>query len=299
MVKAVFVHKIDSKYDDLPEKYYHFPKSYLTRVEQTVGDRIVYYGPIKGLSGRFYSAVGRVLRIRSDTARADHYYADIGEYLDFEHQVEYRSNGGYESRLVMPDGSINGGIAQSAVRVISEVEFARIVEAGLPVVDAWPNRDAGQLPLVEPSQGIPGFEEEPEPFIERPIVHQIQNKKYRDARFRQNVLNAYDRRCAFTGLRIINGGGRPEVEAAHIIPVEANGSDATRNGIALSGTVHWMFDRGLLSLSDNFNILKSRHINYDVDHILNRDLVAIVPNAQSLQPHPHYLRWHRENCFKN
>jgi putative restriction endonuclease len=299
MVNAVFVHKPDSKYDDLPEKYYHFPKSYLSRVEQTVGDRIVYYGPISGLSGRFYSAVGRVLGIRSDTAHANHYYADISEYLDFEHQVEYRSNGGYESKLVSPDGSINGGTAQSAVRVISEIEFVRIVKAGLPVIDAWPKRDADQPPLVEPDHGIPGFEEEPAPFIERPIVLQLQNKKYRDARFRQNILNAYDRRCAFTGLRIINGGGRPEVEAAHIIPVEANGSDAIRNGIALSGTVHWMFDRGLLSLSDNFKILKSRHINYDVDHILNKDLIAIVPNAQSLQPHPHYLRWHRENCFKN
>lgn len=299
MAKAVFVHKTDSKYDDLPEKYYHFPKSYLTRVEQTVGDRIVYYGPIKGLSGRYYSAVGRVSGIRSDAGRIDHYYADIDEYLDFEKDVEYRSNGGFESKLVMADGSINGGTAQSAVRIISEIEFARILNSGLSDVDSWPNRDPSQSTIIEPGYSIPGFEEEPAPLFERPIVMQIQNKKYRDARFRQNVLNAYDRRCAFTGLRIINGGGRPEVEAAHIIPVEANGSDATRNGIALSGTVHWMFDRGLISLSDNFSILKSRHINSDVDHILNKDLVAIVPIAQSLRPHPHYLKWHRENCFKN
>lgn len=299
MAKAVFVHKVDSKYDDLPDSYYHFPKSYLTRVEQTVGDQIIYYGPIESFSGRFYTAICRVTGIRSDATHTDHYYADVDQYLNFEQNVAYRSDGGFESKLVMADGSINGGTAQSAVRIISEIEYGRILESGLPTADAWPDRDAIQREEIVTSYVIPGFEEDHGSFIDRRIVTQIQNKKYRDARFRQNVLNAYDRRCAFTGLRIINGGGRPEVEAAHIIPVDANGSDATKNGIALSGTVHWMFDRGLLSLSDDFTIMKSRHINYDVDHILNKNLMAIVPKLESLQPHPHYLKWHRENCFKH
>jgi hypothetical protein len=37
-------------------------------------------------------------------------------------------------------------------------------------------------------------------------------------------------------LQIINGGGRTEVQAAHIRPVAAGGSDSVRNGLALSGT---------------------------------------------------------------
>ncbi len=63
--------------------------------------------------------------------------------------------------------------------------------------------------------------------------------------FRRVVLRAYEQRCAVTGLRLINGGGRAEVEAAHIRPVEANGPDIISNRLALSGTAHWMFDRGL------------------------------------------------------
>ena len=35
-----------------------------------------------------------------------------------------------------------------------------------------------------------------------------------------------------TGLKLINGGGRCEIEAAHIIPVAKNGPDSPRNGIA-------------------------------------------------------------------
>jgi hypothetical protein len=77
----------------------------------------------------------------------------------------------------------------------------------------------------------------------------------RDRVFRRIVLRAYDQRCAITGLKLINGGGRAEVAAAHIRPVEASGPDIVNNGIALSGTAHWMFDRGLISLSDDLEIL--------------------------------------------
>lgn len=52
-------------------------------------------------------------------------------------------------------------------------------------------------------------------------------------------------------MKLINGGGRAEAEAAHIRSVEANGPDIVSNGLALSGTAHWMFDRGLLSLTDD------------------------------------------------
>jgi hypothetical protein len=62
----------------------------------------------------------------------------------------------------------------------------------------------------------------------------------RDANFRYHVCGAYENRCAVTGLAIINGGGRAEVQAAHIWPVAAGGPDVVQNGIALSSTVHWL-----------------------------------------------------------
>ena len=60
----------------------------------------------------------------------------------------------------------------------------------------------------------------------------------RDRNFQITVLRVYEKRFAITGLRLINGGGRAEVEAAHIRPVEYNGPDIIKNGIALSGTAH-------------------------------------------------------------
>jgi len=288
MAKAVFYHRADSIYDDQPEKFYHFPSQYLSRVRQTIGDQILYYGP-HDQPGRYYWAVALVTGVRPDPRLGDHYYAEVAEYLDFDRPVLYTENGGYEKKLVRADGSINGGRAVQAVRIIEPAEFAGIVEAGLSEPAEWPERNSH-----EPD----GFGEELQEPIERPIVQQLLNRPFRDAKFRQHVRKAYDRTCAFTGLRLINGMGRPEVEAAHIMPVEENGPDSVRNGIALSGTVHWMFDRGLLSLSDDFSILQSRHLNHDVSHILRRDMKAIVPDDPVLRPHPYYLDWHRNNRFK-
>jgi putative restriction endonuclease len=61
-----------------------------------------------------------------------------------------------------------------------------------------------------------------------------------------------------------------------------------------------MFDRGLIGLSDDLQILVSRQTN-DPDAIgalINPTGYAIVPAKKSERPHPHYLHWHRENCFK-
>lgn len=135
---------------------------------------------------------------------------------------------------------------------------------------------------------------------DRARVEQTISRIPRDRVFRRLVLEAYDSRCAITGLKLINGGGRAEVEAAHIKPVAAHGPDTIRNGIALSGTVHWMFDRGLIGLSDDLDIMVSRHVN-DPEQIWGMVAdsgKAHAPKHPSHRPHPRYLQWHRENCFK-
>ncbi|WP_289034445.1 HNH endonuclease [uncultured Roseibium sp.] len=300
MANAVFYHRPDSIYDDDPAQRYHFPKQYLSRVKQTIGDWIIYDGPVLGRKGRHYSSVGLVNGVRPDADKPDHFYADIAEFINFDHPVDSAANGGFEPGFITETGEINAGYRVQAVRVIERDVFARIVEAGLSEEDEWPDRiDPPKHP-----ENIDGFGHPPQAAIHgapgpRPIISQLVNRPFRDAKFRQHIRQIYDRTCAFTGLRLINGGGRPEVEAAHIVPVEKGGNDSVRNGIALSGTVHWMFDRGLLSLSADHEILPSRHLNYDISHLLNKDMKALVPTNPNLRPHPDYMAWHRENVFKD
>lgn len=297
-MKIVVYQKQDSIYDDVTGVKYHFPSQYLSRVQSAKNDWIVYYGPIRGKPSRYYSGVARLVGVRDDDNREKHYYADLADYIDFYHPVDYREYGGYETKLVKPDGSVSGGQAQNAVRQISDAEFASIIRAGLSSPEQWPDRDEDDEPDTvfnfgeEPQDGLIG-----EPY-DRAVIEQLTRRKWRDRKFKQHIRIAYDRTCSFTGLRLINGKGRPEVEAAHIRPVELGGNDWIRNGIALSGTVHWMFDRGLLSLSDDFIILRSRQLNHDVSNLLNKDMTARVPSDVRLQPHPEYMRWHRENVFK-
>jgi putative restriction endonuclease len=294
MANGIFYHKADSQYDDLPDQYYHFPSQYLGRVNNCLGDRIIYYGPLSGNKSRYYTGVARVVRVREDTVKSGHYYADVDEYIDFDEPIDYLKGGGWERKLIQPDGSINAGRAVQAVRIITSEEFTAIIDAGMSTPDEWPARDEAS----ELAESQDGFFEDTSATFERPIIQQMLNRPFREAKFRQHIRIAYNRTCAFTGLRLINGKGRPEVEAAHIRPVEAGGSDSVRNGIALSATMHWMFDRGLLSIANDHRILQSRQLNYDVSHILNRDMKAILPSNPRLKPHPDYLSWHRTHKFK-
>jgi len=98
---------------------------------------------------------------------------------------------------------------------------------------------------------------------------------------------------------LINGGGRPEVQAAHIQPVASKGPDSVRNGLALSGTVHWMFDRGLISVGDDFKILVAKnHVPEDAARLLNQNGMINLPQDRTFYPNAHYLKFHRDVVFK-
>jgi putative restriction endonuclease len=76
------------------------------------------------------------------------------------------------------------------------------------------------------------------------------SKLARAANFRDQILDAYGHRCAVTRAQL------KLVEAAHILPVGADGStDLVTNGIALSPTYHRAFDHGLIYLDSQFRMM--------------------------------------------
>lgn len=291
MTFAVFIHRSDSIYDDSPAERYQFPSQYLARAQPCVGDWIIYYEPVKVPNTRGYFAVAKVQQIIPDPKAPGMFLAIIetGSYLEFPAPVPSRVSG----ELIERDNPN----AQWSVRPLSASDFYRIVTFGLA-------EDAALLPRIDEAAPSSSVREEQTPFVfeqERDRVLALTSRPVRDRVFRRVVLKAYGERCAITGLKLINGGGRAEAEAAHIRPVEANGPDSIQNGLALSGTVHWMFDRGLISLSDELDILVSRQVN-DPDGIralINKNGQARMPVRPGDRPHPHFLQWHREHCFKH
>lgn len=284
--------RIGSHYDDAPEHRYHFPHQYLERVQQAVGDWIVYYEPRRNGGRLVYFATARCRSIAPDPLLTDHFYAYVDQFQQFPSPVPFRESfGTYELALTKADGTLNKGAFGNAVRLLTSAEFQTIWNAGMEWSHDWSETTPVELA------------EEQESFS-RPIEQLVLNRRLRDRAFAALVRSTYDSTCAFTGLRLINGGGRSEIEAAHIQPVGDghDGPDSVRNGLALSRTLHWMFDRGLVSLEDDGRVLMAKRREDDafepVRRLLHLDGYARLPEDVRLKPLSRYLRYHRETIFK-
>ncbi|MFC7477948.1 HNH endonuclease, partial [Dankookia sp. GCM10030260] len=183
-----------------------------------------------------------------------------------------------------------------SVRVIPDDEFAAIVRAGLRATLDPTNSVRLDLDRRHADADTIALLAAPHAEQERRITQILMNKKIRDAAFRRVVVDAYDGRCAVTGLRIINGGGKAEAQAAHIWAVGDGGPDVVQNGIALSATVHWLFDRHLISLTDDFGLLVSHNkVPGELRSLFTPQLERIqLPANRKLWPNPVYVARHRE-----
>lgn len=288
----VLTHKEGTEYDDEPWAHYHFPNTYRRTVEEALGDWFVYYEPRRNEGRQAYVALGRLGEMWPDPKTADHFYVGVTDYEVFPNTVPWRSestNQTIERGLQNADGTTNLGRFQRAVRVISMAELNTIVQLGF----------AGTVD--EPPLAVPAAADGDLAIVERPLVETVVQRRVRDRAFAKIVQTAYSQTCAFTGLRVVNGGGWTEMEAAHIRPVEKDGPDTVRNGLALSRTMHALFDRGFLALSDDYTILEARKapLPEQVRSMLPKDRVARVPDNPALRPHRSFLEFHRNSVFKD
>jgi putative restriction endonuclease len=262
-MKAVFDVKPDSGYDDEITRRYHFPSksNYLAAARAAIGDWVVYREPQRNGGRRAYIATARVIGVEPDPDSAAHFYAHVADYLEFPSPVPFVANRRYAEaplRAIANPSLIGQALQGKSMRPIQAEDFDAIVLAGLSETLAAEN--AVRLGLEFPQPDLPPFPTfGVAETIDRRIEAMLVNRKIRDANFRLEVCRAYDDRCAVTGLRIINGHGRSEVQAAHIKPVAAGGPDVVQNGIALSATVHWLFDRHLISIDPDYRLLVSHN----------------------------------------
>ena len=115
--------------------------------------------------------------------------------------------------------------------------------------------------------------------------------------FRVLVTDAYQRRCAVTGEKTL-----PVLEAAHIKPYSEDGPHLTSNGILLKSDVHTLFDKGYITIDENFTVDVSPRLHEDYGngkdyYKYHGKKLLIIPGNLSDQPSKDYLRWHNENVF--
>src|SRR6266446_5995942 len=113
--------------------------------------------------------------------------------------------------------------------------------------------------LIETALRLESLEEWVPFAAEDRAVYRISRQK-RDAAFRSIVLANYGHTCAVTGQRF-KSQRHVEADGAHIIGKDVRGTDDPRNGIALSKSAHWAFDRGLFTVSDQYEIVVNPKIS--------------------------------------
>jgi len=130
----------------------------------------------------------------------------------------------------------------------------------------------------------------------------VQRRK-RDPSFRDQVLRAYEYRCAICGLDLRMGGRELGLEAAHIKWHQARGPDTVENGLSLCSLHHKLFDRGAIGLSDEHIMLVSESVhgtegmaNWLLTHH-GREIRK--PQSNEYLPALDFIGWHRKEVFRS
>lgn len=126
-------------------------------------------------------------------------------------------------------------------------------------------------------------------------------KKRRSSSWPAQVMQAWDRQCAFSGYDGQLGSGSVALEAAHVRWFNYEGPDDLDNGLALCSLHHKLFDRGALGLTDDCRIRVSS--NYTARTEAGRrvyDLADLPLRARpgTLMPATQHLAWHSTQVFK-
>ncbi len=115
--------------------------------------------------------------------------------------------------------------------------------------------ESGDLILIRgvPAPGVASYEDDEDEKDHSGSPDDIQTRAIKIRRgqpaFRQDLLSAYNRRCAVTGCAIVD-----LLEAAHIRPHSEEPNYSVSNGLLLRSDIHTLFDVNLLSIDTYFTI---------------------------------------------
>lgn len=115
--------------------------------------------------------------------------------------------------------------------------------------------------------------------------------------FRIVVTDAYERRCAVTGEKVL-----PVLEAAHIRPFAQNGPHRVQNGLLLRSDLHTLFDRGYVTVTPDLRVDVSHRLHEDFEngraYYALRGTSLRAPRSSGDRPLSEFLAWHNDNVYR-
>ena len=118
--------------------------------------------------------------------------------------------------------------------------------------------------------------------------------------FHDMVMHAYNYKCAITGKVIRYKEGKVDLfnlEAAHIKAQAHEGTFLPCNGIAMSRDMHFAFDKGFFTISDDYKVIVSEKMKGSWFYNEFNGKQIYVPAIEFYKPLPLFLKHHRENVF--
>lgn len=124
----------------------------------------------------------------------------------------------------------------------------------------------------------------------------------RDTIFRREVIRIYDDTCCITGIWVSAPYSFSMVDACHIVPFAKTFNNHPTNGIALCPNLHRAFDKGAISVNDDYRIIISRtFVENDPSSYSLKSLTGTqikLPNDERYLPALAAFDWHRTSVFK-
>lgn len=120
--------------------------------------------------------------------------------------------------------------------------------------------------------------------------------------FKQKIPQIYDYTCSITGLKIQSINGYSLIDACHIIPFHLEHDDTIGNGIALCPNLHRAFDKGLITIDNNYKVIVSKKFvennisTHSIRQFDNKEL--LLPKNKLFYPRKEVIQWHNENVFE-
>ncbi len=116
--------------------------------------------------------------------------------------------------------------------------------------------------------------------------------------FRILVTDAYQRRCAITGENTLD-----VLDAAHIVPYSKSGDHNVTNGLLLRTDFHKLFDKGLVSVTPEYQIkvsprIRESYFNGKAYYRLENQPLTVLPGNTSMRPDRDKLEWHYQNVYQ-
>mgnify|MGYP001946536976 FL=1 len=140
------------------------------------------------------------------------------------------------------------------------------------------------------------------------IKAQMNNENYeeeifmRGHVFQRQIPLIYNYTCCVSGYTIRTQHNISMIDSCHIVPFSESYNDTIANGLALCPNIHRAFDRGLITIDENYKVVISSQFEEELDNPFsirefdNREI--LLPQNLSFAPDRGNLLWHNENVFR-